>query len=252
MNGRMKISVGECEYLLGKDDIFYLPPGVLYDTYTEYDEVDVLNIAFSFFNSGIGRSRDRSLLHSSYLFRADLWDMVESVSFTDEPLFNNPMHQHLGAGMSYLTKTLMNEYTSLEKLTYLYLNTLLKELLIKIARHGEGNMKSAANKKVDEVLKYIKNNVTSLINCESVAKHFCYHPNYLNRLIKEHCGCTLRDCIADIKINAAMRLLIESNSSVTYIAHYLSFYDSSHFNHVFIGRVGITPSEYRRAFSLIV
>ena len=100
---------------------------------------------------------------------------------------------------------------------------------------------------IDQVLSYIDAHCTEKLTCEQVAGAFSYHPNSLNRIIREKQGCSLHDLITSAKINVAIRLLTETDMSITDIAYYLGFYDRAHFAKTFCKVAGQSPHNYRIA-----
>ena len=71
-------------------------------------------------------------------------------------------------------------------------------------------------------------------------------PARLARLTKKLFGLTPLQLIAKIRITAASRLLLESDSTVAEIAHRCGYSDQSAFSRAFRLMTGVTPIEYRR------
>ena len=84
------------------------------------------------------------------------------------------------------------------------------------------------------------------LTCRSVAEKFSYHPNYVNRIVRELTGWSLHEYIIHVKVHHASQLLMETDMSITDIAYYLGFHDSSHFSSVYQMRTGMKPSELRK------
>ena len=97
------------------------------------------------------------------------------------------------------------------------------------------------------VVTYVENHCMEKLSCALVAKEFSYHSNSLNRIIQEELGCSLHEVITRAKINAAIRLLLETDMSIADIAYRISFYDHAHFAKVFRKATGSSPSSYRQA-----
>lgn len=57
------------------------------------------------------------------------------------------------------------------------------------------------------------------------------------------------DFILKVRIDAALRYLIESDFSITQIALQCGFYDNSHFTRQFKKKIGISPIQFRKKFS---
>ena len=55
--------------------------------------------------------------------------------------------------------------------------------------------------------------------------------------------------ILKVRIDAAARLLLESDFSITQIALQCGFYDNSHFTRLFKKKLGDSPSQFRKKFS---
>lgn len=94
---------------------------------------------------------------------------------------------------------------------------------------SETGEKSNLNQNTLDLLSYIENNCHERISSEHLSKLFHYHKNHLNRIIKQATGMTLKSYILTAKIRLAQRLYEETQMTTTEIAHYLNFYDVSHF-----------------------
>ncbi|HBE02062.1 MAG TPA: hypothetical protein DC049_06245 [Spirochaetia bacterium] len=68
----------------------------------------------------------------------------------------------------------------------------------------------------------------------------------LNKKIKKLTGVTTKQYLTDKQIKNAVRLLKNSDYSITQIAHESGFYSSQHFATVFKKYTTFTPAEYRR------
>ena len=71
------------------------------------------------------------------------------------------------------------------------------------------------------------------------------HPSYLARMFRRHYGCSVGDYVVRLRLDFAIRELINSDLSLAEIASAAGFYDQSHFTHVFKFHFGITPSNLR-------
>ena len=98
---------------------------------------------------------------------------------------------------------------------------------------------------VRQILSYIEAHCTEKLTCKQIANEFSYHPNSLNRIMRRKQGCSLHDMIIRAKINAAIRLLTETNASITDIAYQVGFYDRAHFAKTFCEVTGQSPAAFR-------
>ena len=94
-------------------------------------------------------------------------------------------------------------------------------------------------------LNYVNENHKEKLSA-TIAEHFNYHPNHVTRIIKKSTGMTLYKYITETKIRYATYMLLNTDYSVTYIAHELSFNDCSHFCNVYYAATGMQPSEARK------
>ena len=99
---------------------------------------------------------------------------------------------------------------------------------------------------IKQVISYIENHCTEKLTCAQVASAFSYHPNSLNRIMRAEMGRSLHEIITRTKINAAIRLLTETDVSITDIAYQIGFYDRAHFAKTFREVTGQSPSVFRR------
>lgn len=97
-----------------------------------------------------------------------------------------------------------------------------------------------------QVVAYVESHCMEKLSCALVAREFSYHSNSLNRIIQEELGCSLHEVITRVKIDAAIRLLTETDLSIADIAYRTSFYDHAHFAKVFRKATGFSPSDYRQ------
>lgn len=100
---------------------------------------------------------------------------------------------------------------------------------------------------IKQVISYIENHCTEKLTCAQIASKFSYHPNSLNRIMREEQGCSLHDMIIHAKINVAIRLLTETDLNVADIAYQIGFYDRAHFAKTFRDKTGQSPSAFREA-----
>lgn len=72
-----------------------------------------------------------------------------------------------------------------------------------------------------------------------------YSERHLNRIFNQYIGMNIKSFSRLVRINKAIRLLRDPQSSITYTSDVIGFYDLSHFIHDFKSVCGITPQQYR-------
>jgi AraC-like DNA-binding protein len=101
----------------------------------------------------------------------------------------------------------------------------------------------------NDILDYVHLKLAQNIKVSDIAKHFGYNEKYLSHLFKDVAGMPLKQYILHKKINQAKFLLTDTNHTVHAISSSLCFSDHHYFMKLFKQKVGLTPSEYRNAFS---
>jgi len=76
-----------------------------------------------------------------------------------------------------------------------------------------------------------------------------YSERHLNRIFNQFVGMNVKSFSRLVRINKAIRLLHNPQSSITYVSDAAGFYDLPHFIHDFKSVCGITPQEYRNNMS---
>jgi AraC-like DNA-binding protein len=84
-----------------------------------------------------------------------------------------------------------------------------------------------------------------------VAAVFHYNRNYLGRVFKEEVGMSIAQYLMQVRLERARELLSATHLPVIEIAERCGFGGVSYFNRAFKAEEGITPTEYRRANTLL-
>lgn len=104
--------------------------------------------------------------------------------------------------------------------------------------------------RVRDILEWIRTHYDKEITVASLAKQYNYHPTYLTSLIKKYTGFSISSYITNIRISVAKNLLCSRDAtSIQDIAYLCGFSDDKYFMRIFKRMEGITPSQYRNAFS---
>jgi AraC family transcriptional regulator len=82
-----------------------------------------------------------------------------------------------------------------------------------------------------------------------IAQSAGVHPVHLNRVFRQYFHCTVGEYIRELRIEYARRRLASSRDTLTEIALAAGFSDQSHFSRTFKRGTGLTPAQYRMAFS---
>lgn len=101
----------------------------------------------------------------------------------------------------------------------------------------------------NDILDYIKQNTHMKLTVAHIASHFGYNKKYLSHMFSSISEMPLKQFILKTKIDTANFLLTDTNMPIVEIATSLGFMDHHHFMKCYKQHTGLTPSEYRNAFS---
>ena len=101
------------------------------------------------------------------------------------------------------------------------------------------------NKLVENVKKYIQENLCMRLSLQDIAQHFSVSPNHLSQLFKKTCDIGLNEYINHQKISRSKELLRDSNLKIYEIADQLGFESAFYFSKVFKKVTGMSPRDYQ-------
>lgn len=85
-------------------------------------------------------------------------------------------------------------------------------------------------------------------NRQTLAEHFHYSGDHINRIIKKHSGKSFVDYVREISLQKAAEMLKNSDLSISAIITLVGFENKSYFYDMFKRKYGHTPMEYRAMF----
>lgn len=153
-----------------------------------------------------------------------------------------------------LFKSIYNEHVCHGKASVLYTKTLLMKLLMEAYDEytSEASLVNARRSiqlnypKIMAAKEYIDANPGMWFSLEDLASYAGLSRTFFCRIFKDIVGFTPVDYINTQKINAAKRLLIETNCSIKVIAFELGFENDTYFYSMFKSKTGLTPLDYRQ------
>lgn len=108
---------------------------------------------------------------------------------------------------------------------------------------------SKAQKKVNDIIAYIKQNSTTEISVEQIAGHFYLNKDYISRLFSKYTHTSLGRYVALQRIIKAQELL-RHGKTVSEVQELMGYSSYAHFFKTFQKLTGISPSQYRKCFFL--
>lgn len=148
-------------------------------------------------------------------------------SISDDAIQHIDSQKDSESVLKYLVKT-VHLYTSL------------------IDKHQKNTLYS---KPIRDSIEYIVANLRKKITFDALVAHTHYNRDYIARLFKKETGMSATDYILNLRIQAAMDMLLEGQAS-SEIAYNLQFCSQSYFIKQFKKVTGLTPKDYLNLYQV--
>lgn len=219
--GTGKFCINKKEYLIKKDELFYIPPGVVtfYQADTEnpwsYTWIGIRGVALPKYLSGIDLSAEKPVLkYSQSLFETliDIIDTAEKYGFN-----------------------------SLRTTGLLYIFT---DKLIQCAEPKE-TYKTNQQIYAEAAVKYIHENIYNGVGVNEVAEKLGIDRSYFCNVFKKFFAQTPQEYIIALKMDKAKLFLMDENNEIKHISSALGYDNPTVFSHAFKNSTGMSPREWR-------
>jgi LacI family transcriptional regulator len=117
-----------------------------------------------------------------------------------------------------------------------------------VVQRQSTNILSVDHPDVAEALLFIRANKSKPLSAIQVAEHVALHKRVLYDLFKKYIGHTVYDEIKQTQTDEIARLLLETNLTVTEIAHKMGFQEVTNFARYFVQAKGMSPKAYREHY----
>ncbi|MZQ85546.1 helix-turn-helix domain-containing protein [Paenibacillus sp. 5J-6] len=153
-----------------------------------------------------------------------------------------------------LLQVILTEWETQEEGYRLAIKAELLKLLVITTRqykahaqsHQDNHRVALHRKAFYEAIAYMESHYHEELQLESVAAKALMAPSYFSHMLKLVRGKTYIELLTDIRIQAAMAFLKQTDLNVTEIATRVGYNHISHFNRTFKKHTGITPGDYRK------
>jgi len=105
------------------------------------------------------------------------------------------------------------------------------------------------SRRIEKCMHYLYQNFDKDIMLSDVSKLANMADAAFSRFFKVKTGMTFIDCLTEIRLGHASRMLIDTSQSVAEVAYNCGFNNMSNFNRIFKRKKGCTPKEFRENFS---
>lgn len=235
---------GERNYFV-KDRTYWIKKGMLvfigkYDLHSTFDADSPCH--------------ERVLISFKEDFISD-WQPVRDIRLFD--CFQHPCHAvQLGTGEQIQVEDLLSKMISENNKKgfgyELCIKTKLIELLLLLNRHIRQNPSddfcpyTSQHKKVMEIVNYINNNYSEPQTLERLSGIFFLNPGYISRIFKQVTGFNFSKYVNHVRIKESIKLMQETQLSITRIASQTGFESPTHFGRVFKANTGQSPVRFRK------
>ncbi len=236
--GEATLVIAGRPYSVSKNTLAYIP------SYTEYrfefrgGNGDVALVCLNF---DVCARPDSDETHIRPI-EVSMWNGDSSDGEKSLPEFSSPIVL-TGADGAQKDITKMNDLFSRREPYYAdFASVYMKKILLFALTRAEADVSTAP---AARIIEYVRENYRENIKNSELAKHFGYHPNHLNRVVKAYTGMPLKSYIIACRLAAARELLATTDDQITAISENCGFSTPSYFTELFSRSEGITPREYR-------
>ena len=129
------------------------------------------------------------------------------------------------------------------------LDQLSKNQSILIAPNTFHNVVSRKSEvRINKVCLFIQHNFQNKVYLKEVAALIYLTESNFCKFFKKATGKTYSDYLNEIRINEASRLLIQTDKTISQISYECGFETLSYFNRVFLNKMHMPPSKYRKIY----
>lgn len=127
------------------------------------------------------------------------------------------------------------------------LHTVLNMLLLTLVQQKIVKMEPKETNRMSRIINYIHKHYNEELSIEDLALMFYISPYHLCREFKKYTNRTIVEYLNITRVMNAQRMFMETDRNVTEVSKCTGFSNITHFNRVFKGVTGMTPSGYRKS-----
>ncbi|MBE6761332.1 MAG: helix-turn-helix domain-containing protein [Ruminococcaceae bacterium] len=230
-NGSVDIIINTEKILCKKGDIVFVPPYCVHNVYGITDNTEITGLVFDF-----------------NLITVDVCGYS-----VKEILKKEVIKQYVVSESNDIYKHLNNSFLNAVELYALECNTYkmqMLSLLLNICTALVNNYFSKKDFKsfnrLQPVFEYIEKHLEQNIKISQLSESINVCDDYLIRLFKEATNKTPISYINDLRLQKAIKLLINTDLSITEIAYKVGFCDLNYASRLFRQKLGVTAGQYRK------
>ena len=224
ISGSFRCRINGKEDVINKGNLYFIPPFVSF----ERSVIEPIYVHFI-----------RFTIDEAVDFPFDM--PVGKISLSDATRLQSTLQM-----LNDLTK---NQYNDRNQ----HLCHLLYDLLLQY--HYERNYRfeksdSVHDPMVIDILQYLQNNYSKKLNLKEIAADFGISPSGLILKFRKSTGILPMRHLINIRIKKAKHLLVDTSLPLSEIAELTGFENGYYFSTAFKKEVGVSPSEYRKTYTI--
>ena len=248
--GDFRYVIDEAEINIESGDIVIIYPNVIHASYTgkscsEDSPSDTTVLKFS-----------PAFLYPQNLGFSDLQHLMLPLNFKgsyavihEGDKLHSMLVEHLTASASEISERAPGYELALRAHVSLVYSAILRELSVSEAPTPIQSEAKAANLDlIRHAMEYVEEHYSEPITMQQLAKESNVNYYYFSRLFQQYTNQGFRDYLMKYRINKAVRMLLQTNESVTNIAIDCGFETISYFIKKFQEEMGVTPKNFRKQY----
>ncbi len=104
------------------------------------------------------------------------------------------------------------------------------------------------SRRIEKVMGFIHTSFDRQISLGEAARIASMTESAFSRFFKQRTGMTFIDCVTEVRLGSASRMLISTTKTIAEIAYSCGFNNISNFNRIFRKKKGCTPRELRESY----
>ncbi|MBE9913150.1 response regulator [Paenibacillus donghaensis] len=209
-----------------------LPLEPLVNAVLHYDLVKISDEVDQLFTVAAGM---RSKVQIQF-FVLDIWMRLEGqLKSISDNMFQALQHDGLSK------PDIMLQYETLDDI-----RSWLRYRLFSAAEIIQNKKQKKSAKIVEEMIRYVKQQIHDNITLKEVADHLSFSPNYLGMLFKEVTGTNFSEYVIQMRMEKAGELLKDPRIKIYEVADRVGYRYMPYFSRQFKEVFGMTPGEFRR------
>lgn len=231
INGSVELIINTEKFRCNEGDIIFVPPYCVHNLYGNTNSTKITGLVFDF-----------------NLITADVCGYTVKEILKKEAISgyiiseSNEVYTHLNGAFSKAT----NFYNSNSNTYKMQMLAWLLELCTALVHNYFSKEDFKSFNRLQPVFEYLENHLEQNIKVSHLSSLINVCDDYLIRLFKEATNKTPISYINDLRLQKAIKLLINTDLSITEIAYKVGFCDLNYASRLFKKKLGITAGQYRK------